>query len=59
MAGTLVTGVPPGRHPNWCKCHWCRADIAEFESRQFRFTLVLVAVGVVIALIVAAVHAIA
>ena len=54
-----MTGVPPGRHPNWCQCQGCRRNIAEFESRQFKVVLILIAIGAVIALIVAAVHAVA
>lgn len=54
-----MTGVPPGRHPNWCTCQGCRRNIAEFESQQFKGTLIVVAVLVVIGLIVAAVHAVA
>jgi hypothetical protein len=51
--------IPPGTHPNWCRCQGCRNDIARFEAAQFRVVLVLVAIAAVIALIVAAAHAIA
>jgi hypothetical protein len=53
-----VTGVPPGRHPNWCRCQGCRENIARFESQQFKGTMVAVAVLVAITLIVMAAHAI-
>jgi hypothetical protein len=38
-----------GRHPNWCECRKCRADIAAFESRQFKNTVAAAAVVAVIA----------
>jgi len=54
-----VTGVPPGVHPNWCRCPGCRANIASFESRQFKGVMIGVLVLVAIGLVIAAVHAIA
>jgi hypothetical protein len=53
-----VTGVPPGRHPNWCRCPGCRRNITRFESQQFKGTMVAVAVLVAITLIIMAAHAI-
>jgi hypothetical protein len=39
-----MTGVPPGAHPNWCRCPGCRANIACFEARQWHGTLIAAAV---------------
>jgi hypothetical protein len=54
-----MTGVPPGVHPNWCRCPGCRRNIAAFEARQSRGTVIAVLIVVAIGLIVAAAHAIA
>ena len=54
-----MSSVPPGRHPNWCNCQGCRRNIAEFEARQFRGVMIVVAVLAFIGLIIAAAHAIA
>ncbi len=43
--------VPPGRHPNWCRCAGCRRDIAEFESRQFKGTVGVAAAVIAFALL--------
>lgn len=43
--------VPPGEHPNWCRCAGCRADIARFEGRQGAGVLIAAAVVVVAAVI--------
>ena len=53
-----MTGVPPGRHPNWCRCPGCRNDIARFESQQFKGTVIAVLVAVAIGLLIMAAHAI-
>jgi hypothetical protein len=53
-----VTGVPPGRHPNWCRCPGCRKNIARFESQQFKGTVIAALVVVAIGLLIMAAHAI-
>ncbi len=52
-----MSTVPPGRHPNWCRCQGCRRDIARFESQQFKGLMIAVLIVVAITLIVAAAHA--
>jgi len=47
-----VSGVPPGRHPNWCKCQGCRNDIARFESRALRGDFTAVAAVLAIAAVI-------
>lgn len=51
--------VPPGQHPNWCRCAGCRRDVAEFESRQFKGTMAMAAAVIAISLIIVAAEAIA
>jgi hypothetical protein len=38
-----VSTVPPGRHPNWCRCQGCRRDIARFESGLIGFDMIAIA----------------
>ena len=44
-----VRRVPPGRHPNWCRCPGCRSDIARHESGLLKSGLIAVAAAAVIA----------
>ena len=45
MAGPPVNSIPPGRHPNWCRCRGCRRDIAAFESGLIGYDMAAVAVA--------------
>lgn len=48
--------VPPGNHPNWCRCPGCRNDIARFEAAQFRGVMIAALIVAAIGLIVWAVQ---
>jgi hypothetical protein len=39
-----VSTIPPGRHPNWCRCQGCRRDIARFESGLLKADIAVVAI---------------
>lgn len=42
--------IPPGTHPNWCRCRGCRNNIARFEARQFTGVLIAAAIVIVLGL---------
>ncbi len=41
--------IPPGGHPNWCKCQGCRRDIAGFENRALKADAALIAIAAAVA----------